>query len=61
MTQRMQLRDTMTQWKANYTQNVEKYLVHKAFNSEIFLTDSHRIDESTFEIAAFLPRSHNLL
>lgn len=35
-----------------------KYLVHKAFNSEVFLTDSHRIDESTFEIAAFLPRAH---
>ena len=54
----MQSHDTMTQWKANYTQNVEKHLVHKAFNSEVFLTDSHRIDESTFEIAAFLPRAH---
>ncbi len=58
MTQTMQSHDTMTQWKANYTQNVEKYLVHKAFNSEVFLTDSHRLDESSFEIAAFLPRAH---
>lgn len=58
MTQTMQPHDIITQWKANYTQNVEKYLVHKAFNSEVFLTDSHRLDESTFEIAAFLPRAH---
>ena len=58
MTKTVTTQGIAIQWEANYAQSAEKHLVHKAFNSEIFLTDSHRIDESTFEIAAFLPRSH---
>ena len=58
MTKTMAMQGIATQWEANYAQSAEKHLVHKAFNGEVFLTDSHRIDESTFEIAAFLPRAH---
>ena len=58
MTKTMTTQGIATQWEANYAQSAEKHLVHKAFNGEVFLTDSHRIDESTFEIAAFLPRAH---
>lgn len=58
MTKTMTTQGIAIQWEANYAQSAEKHLVHKAFNSEVFLTDSHRIDESTFEIAAFLPRAH---
>lgn len=53
MTKTMAMQGIATQWEANYAQSVEKHFVHKAFNGEVFLTDSHRIDESTFEIAAF--------
>lgn len=58
MTKTMTTQGIAIQWEANYAQSVEKHLVHKAFNSEVFLTDSHKLDENTFEIAAFLPRSH---
>lgn len=58
MTKTMTTQGIAIQWEANYAQSVEKHLVHKAFNSEVFLIDSHRLDENTFEIAAFLPRSH---
>lgn len=58
MTKTMTTQGIAIQWEANYAQSVEKHLVHKAFNGEVFLIDSHRLDENTFEIAAFLPRSH---
>lgn len=58
MTKTMTTQGIATQWEANYAQSVEKHFVHKAFNGEVFLIDSHRVDENTFEIAAFLPRSH---
>ena len=46
MTKTMTTQGIAIQWEANYAQSAEKHLVHKAFNSEVFLTDSHRIDES---------------
>lgn len=58
MTKTMRAKNEAVRWKMDYTQNVEKYLVHKSFNSEVFLTDYHKINQHTFEIAAFLPRTH---
>lgn len=30
------------EWSANFSQNICKELVHKSFNSEVFLTDSYK-------------------
>lgn len=45
-------------WTANFSQNICKELVHKSFNSEVFLTDSHKISNNLFLVSAFLPKTH---
>ncbi|TLD99915.1 cytochrome P450 [Helicobacter muridarum] len=47
----------LNNWRANFSQNICKELVHKFFNSEVFLTDSHKISHHSFLVSAFLPQT----
>ncbi|MDY5822095.1 MAG: AfsA-related hotdog domain-containing protein [Helicobacter sp.] len=46
------------EWSANFSQNICKELVHKSFNSEVFLTDSYKTSNNSFLVSAFLPKTH---
>ncbi|WP_104722805.1 AfsA-related hotdog domain-containing protein [Helicobacter mesocricetorum] len=48
----------LKRWQPCFDNVVSKRFVHKAFLSEVFLTDSHKYTDDTFLISAFLPRSH---
>lgn len=44
-----------------YDATVPRELVHRSAVAEVFATDSRRIGESTFEVAAQIPRGHVML
>lgn len=48
----------VNQWNANFSQTIQKELVHKDFLSEVFLTDSKQITSDCFLISALLPKTH---
>ncbi len=48
----------LKRWQPCFDNVVSKRFVHKAFLSEVFLTDSHQYTDNIFLISAFLPRSH---
>ncbi|WP_165975408.1 ScbA/BarX family gamma-butyrolactone biosynthesis protein [Actinomadura rubrisoli] len=41
-----------------FARTIDRTLVHRESLAEVFLTDSRRLDEDTYAVAAFLPRSH---
>ena len=41
-----------------FARTIDRTLVHRESLAEVFLTDSRRLDEETYAVAAFLPRSH---
>lgn len=43
----------VNQWNANFSQTIQKELVHKDFLSEVFLTDSKQITSDCFLISAY--------
>ncbi|WP_306470451.1 ScbA/BarX family gamma-butyrolactone biosynthesis protein [Actinomadura litoris] len=57
--------DTMAQTKISpqaidleFARTIDRTLVHRESLAEVFLTDSRQVDEDTYAVAAFLPRSH---
>lgn len=61
MTMQSQAENTtiaINQWNANFSQTIQKELVHKDFLSEVFLTDSKQIASDCFLISALLPKTH---
>ncbi|CBG39364.1 hotdog family protein [Helicobacter mustelae] len=45
-------------WQPNLDYIVSKYLVHKSFVGEVFLSDAYKDSEDVFLLSAVFPRAH---
>lgn len=46
-------------WQPNLDRVVPKYLVHKSFVSEVFLSDAYKDSDDVFLLSAVFPRTHS--